>query len=244
MEKPKFEDWRKVAPPSGVMYAYRNPAAELHRIVLHHGGGAAVAPGEEVDVLQGYQDHHVRVNGWADIGYHFAVGPDGKLYKGRDVQYVGAHVAGKNTGSIGVVALGNYNVQKPTQPFLLSLHKLLAWLCLEFSILPEAITGHRDHLSTECPGNHLYARLPEVREAVSNIMLTTRTPLSMAPAKGVLSSKPVEVVIDKIVRIDGILVNGRAYVSVKEIADSLGWRTSVETPAGTIFVHITTKPNP
>jgi len=44
--------------------------------------------------------------GWADIGYHYVVTLDGKIHQGRDVDLIGAHVAGHNTYSIGVCYVG------------------------------------------------------------------------------------------------------------------------------------------
>jgi hypothetical protein len=32
------------------------------------------------------------------------------------------------------------------------------------------ISGHRDWLATECPGERLYARLPELREQVATLV--------------------------------------------------------------------------
>lgn len=47
-----------------------------------------------------------RSQGWSDIGYHYVVTLDGKVYLGRDVDQAGAHVSGYNANSIGVVYVG------------------------------------------------------------------------------------------------------------------------------------------
>lgn len=47
-----------------------------------------------------------RRQGWSDIGYHYVVTLDGKVYLGRDVDQAGAHVSGYNANSIGVVYVG------------------------------------------------------------------------------------------------------------------------------------------
>lgn len=44
--------------------------------------------------------------GWKTIGYHYVVRLDGQLEEGRPVEQVGAHVAGHNATSIGVVYVG------------------------------------------------------------------------------------------------------------------------------------------
>jgi hypothetical protein len=33
-----------------------------------------------------------------------------------------------------------------------------------------AIVGHRDYVSTQCPGDVLYARLPELRDRVAALL--------------------------------------------------------------------------
>lgn len=44
--------------------------------------------------------------GWSDIGYHYVVYLDGTIHDGRDVDKIGAHCAGHNAYSIGVVYVG------------------------------------------------------------------------------------------------------------------------------------------
>ena len=49
---------------------------------------------------------HVQDNGWADIGYHYLVDRGGAIATGRPLGKVGAHVRGRNTGSIGIALIG------------------------------------------------------------------------------------------------------------------------------------------
>lgn len=44
--------------------------------------------------------------GWKDIGYHYFIGFDGRLERGRDREAVGAHCEGHNTESIGICLAG------------------------------------------------------------------------------------------------------------------------------------------
>lgn len=44
--------------------------------------------------------------GWSDIGYHYVIYLDGTIHAGRDVDKIGAHCAGHNNYSIGVVYVG------------------------------------------------------------------------------------------------------------------------------------------
>jgi hypothetical protein len=42
-----------------------------------------------------------------------------------------------------------------------------AWLAKRFGIPAERLASHRDYARTDCPGEHLYARLPRLRELVA-----------------------------------------------------------------------------
>jgi len=49
--------------------------------------------------------HFHRSCGYAGIGYHFAINPDGTIFNTRPLEVQGAHVLGKNTETIGLVFL-------------------------------------------------------------------------------------------------------------------------------------------
>ena len=57
---------------------------------------------------------HVNHNGWADIGYHFAVDRAGRVWSCRPLVWQGAHVKDRNEGNIGVLVLGNFEIERPT----------------------------------------------------------------------------------------------------------------------------------
>lgn len=44
--------------------------------------------------------------GWNDIGYHYVICLDGSIHNGRDVDFIGAHVSGHNSNTIGIVYVG------------------------------------------------------------------------------------------------------------------------------------------
>jgi hypothetical protein len=49
-----------------------------------------------------------REKGWGLIGYHWVIDRNGVITKGRDENIPGAHVAGHNTGSIGICLIGGH----------------------------------------------------------------------------------------------------------------------------------------
>lgn len=53
--------------------------------------------------------HHVKNNGWNDIGQHFTIFPDGLICTGRDLNSNPAGIYGANTGAICIECLGNFD---------------------------------------------------------------------------------------------------------------------------------------
>lgn len=73
----------------------------IDKIILHC---SATPEGEDFSVEQIRKMHLSR--GFSDIGYHWYIGRDGKIYKGRDESKIGAHTTGQNAHSIGVCYCG------------------------------------------------------------------------------------------------------------------------------------------
>lgn len=95
---------------------------------------------------------------WSDIGYHFLISPDGRIWQGREnVERTGTHVRGHNKNNIGIAFLGNYQVAKLPQTMLDSAARLIAWLCNKYTITCASshIKGHREWAATTCPGDYL-----------------------------------------------------------------------------------------
>lgn len=73
----------------------------IDKIILHC---SATPEGEDFSVEQVRKMHLSR--GFSDIGYHWYIGRDGRIYKGRDEAKIGAHTTGQNAHSIGVCYCG------------------------------------------------------------------------------------------------------------------------------------------
>tara|TARA_R100000935_G_scaffold5325_1_gene12291 strand:+ start:41798 stop:42409 length:612 start_codon:yes stop_codon:yes gene_type:complete len=96
-------------------------------------------------------------NGWSDIGYHYLIDRDGTVATGRPLGTVGAHVSGRNTGTIGISLFGGHGSAAsdtfadnftPAQDA--ALRKLLADLMAKYSI--KKVTGHNEYAAKACPG--------------------------------------------------------------------------------------------
>lgn len=100
---------------------------------------------------------HVQDRGWSDIGYHFLIDRDGTVAKGRDIAKDGAHVQGKNKGTIGISLFGGHGSAE-TDKFRdhftaeqdAALRKLIGDLHGTYGKVP--VTGHNQYAAKACPG--------------------------------------------------------------------------------------------
>lgn len=116
---------------------------KIDKIIIHC---TATRDGQDMTVAQIDKIH--RKNGWAGIGYHFVIYRDGTVHDGRDINKIGAHTAGFNTGSIGICYVGGLDKNgKPkdtrTTKQKNSLYALVSKLMLMYDI--KEVKGHRDY---------------------------------------------------------------------------------------------------
>lgn len=142
----------------GVLYYPSDLRLALNTIVVHHTAFSHAGPVE-------IQEMHMDRRGFADVAYHFLIDPDWVIYEGRNLRIRGAHVQGFNTGSVGIVLIGNFNVEEPTRAQIDSLAGLVDYLRYTYEI--RYLAGHKDYPDqspdgTECPGDHLYPLLPDL----------------------------------------------------------------------------------
>ena len=144
--------------PNGVLYYPSDLSAVLNTVVVHHSAIPNAGPAE-------IQSLQMDGRGFADVAYHFMIAKDGTIYEGRELNIRGAHVQGFNTGSVGIVLLGNFNEEQPSESQLNSLRGLVDYLRYTYGI--RYLAGHKDYPDqspdgTECPGDHLYPLLPDL----------------------------------------------------------------------------------
>jgi hypothetical protein len=161
------EAWRADTPiPSRL-----RPMGRVSRVTIHHEGNpepwisdstAAVAAR-----LRQIQDWHRRNLRAGDIGYHFIVDRAGRVWQGRSVQYQGAHVGGRNEHNIGVMVLGNFEIQQPTAPQVTALATLCGMLVEGYGISRGDLFAHRDLASTCCPGKRLLPHVNRMKHTLA-----------------------------------------------------------------------------
>jgi len=120
-------------------------------VIVHHSAGPDT-PGVEA---QGYRKYHVRARGWRDIGYNYVVERLGEGYEvicGRPLNWEGSHCPGHNQTAIGVCLAGDFTHAAPPAAQLAVAAKLIAGLLDTLDLPSEAVSAHRDHRATACPG--------------------------------------------------------------------------------------------
>lgn len=138
---------------------------DVRAITVHHDGLEPVELRNESAVrnrLDVIRRGHLR-NGWADIGYHFIVDPLGNAWEGRPLRFQGAHVRNNNPQNIGILVLGHFNKQKPTQAAKDTLDELIVELMASHDVALTRVQTHREIVSTACPGESLQRHMDRTR---------------------------------------------------------------------------------
>ena len=147
--------------PENVEGWYTYPVALVdayQTLVLHH---SVVWAGNDLATVRDVQRLHRGDRGWADIGYHYLVGRNGTIYAARPLNVRGIHVAGHNTGSVGVCLLGNFVNESLTEEQRTSTLLICQWLTLLLTKMTH-LAGHREfNPETQCPGDNLIEFLDE-----------------------------------------------------------------------------------
>jgi len=154
-------DWADV----GAVQRRMRRASKFTRLTVHHAGGVArreTAFNAVVFRLQSVQTGHMN-HDFGDIAYHFVIDYAGRIWEGRSLAYEGAHVSGANAGNIGIMALGNFEQQRPADLQLDSLVRLVHHLRELYGIAGSGVYGHRDLGHSVCPGRYLYGQIDRLR---------------------------------------------------------------------------------
>jgi uncharacterized protein with LGFP repeats len=164
------------------------------------------APSQSAAMVRAICVYHRNSNGWNDIGYNLLVDRYGQVFEGRaggiDAAVIGAQAQGYNAQSTGISNLGTFSTEGQTAAGLDALARVLSWKLAVHAVPPtgqvvvtstggslnrypagahvtlERISGHRDGDATACPGDALYAQLPQLRQMVAGGPLPVRPTIS------------------------------------------------------------------
>jgi N-acetylmuramoyl-L-alanine amidase len=145
------------------------PARNWTWIVLHH---TATSHGSVESINAAHLARRDRNgNPWKGIGYHFVIGngngmDDGEIeptFRWRG-QLPGAHAGDDehNQHGIGIVLVGNFELERPTAAQVASARRLVALLQTRYGIEKSRVLRHGDIKATACPGK--YFPLDEITE--------------------------------------------------------------------------------
>lgn len=143
-----------------------NPMNGIQTITVHHDGMSPEiirSQAEAAARLELIRSSHVDSRGWADIGYHLIVDPQGRIWQGRPMNLQGAHVKDHNPHNLGVLVMGNFEEQHPTREALATLDQLLAQQATTHRVSLSAIRTHQEWASTACPGRNLQGYMNATR---------------------------------------------------------------------------------
>lgn len=136
-------------------------------ITLHHDGMQPLFATDARSVaarIELIRQMH-RGKGWGDIGYHFVIDRAGRVWEARPLNWQGAHVKDHNDGNIGILVLGNFEEQAPSEAQLQSLRRFLLMLMQTYGIPAQRVYTHREWpgASTACPGAQLQPVVDRMR---------------------------------------------------------------------------------
>jgi N-acetylmuramoyl-L-alanine amidase len=144
------------------------PMGRINRITVHHDGMRVQTirtSSQAARKLENIRRAHVANNGWADIGYHAAIDPQGRVWQGRPWHLQGAHVRDQNQHNLGILVMGNFQRERPTAAAMNALERLLIDVSGTYHVSARAVFGHRDLAPTACPGKFLVPRLAMIRDS-------------------------------------------------------------------------------
>ena len=148
-------------------WQFSRPMNGVSRITVHHDANNAAGLTGQAAVkhrLNSIRDAHMRRGStWVDIGYHYIIDPDGRVWEGRPLNIEGAHVASTNDHNLGVMLLGNFEQHRPTGAQLSVLDLFLAEQMQTHRVPLSRVFTHKELKPTECPGVHLQSYMKQTR---------------------------------------------------------------------------------
>lgn len=203
-----------------------SPLGSVYRLAIHHTESPTVDKLSPAARMRQIQSYHMDVKGWCDIGYHYLVSRDGRIWEGRPVAQLGSHAGGANTGNVGVALMGSHDTTPVTETQIDSLAQVIRAVATGYGIAIDrgVIKGHRQYKETSCPGNKLMAQLDGIVERAKN----------GAPVGGTEEPEPAT-----LVTIQGVLyANDDPSARIAGASISIGGRTTTTSSTGTWSLEV------
>jgi hypothetical protein len=157
------------APPSSVPTArpdFTPPPGIVPRSMWARTGVARPA---EINFMNGIRRITVHHDGMPPTSLGSTNQVTGRIWEGRSTQYQGAHVKDQNEHNLGILLMGNFMVQSPTQAALASLDRFLLNQMQRYNVSMTAVRTHQERAPTECPGRNLQAYMNRTRTSTGTL---------------------------------------------------------------------------
>jgi len=164
--------WTKTGPAKAT-----HPMDGVSLLTFHHdgdpGGYYATSYWETAAYLERIREYHVQ-HAFEDIGYHYAIDRAGRVWELRSVAYRGEHVRNGydanhvlhkwNDHNVGVVVLGNFMLQAPTEAQKAKICSFGQVLRKRYRLEIAQVKVHQELVTTECPGVQMRPYMDLVRK--------------------------------------------------------------------------------
>lgn len=137
----------------------RSFLSSVNRVFIHYTGMDADEQENHVNCagrVRGIQRYHMDTNGWADIAYSFIVCKHGFIFEGRGFDARTAATGPCNDDSLAVCFLGDDTANRDDVSNAGRKAIADAVASIERRKGNVSVHGHRDCMSTSCPGDQLY----------------------------------------------------------------------------------------
>jgi SpoIID/LytB domain protein len=162
-------------------------------VVVHHTAGSNnYTKAQSASIVRAVQAYHVKSRKWCDIGYNFLVDKYGQIFEGRRGG-IDRAVRAAHSGNLAVntYTMGVSMMVKPQAALKDAMVKLIGWRMGTTYLSAKGtyslggktlnmIAGHRNVVSTGCPGTYGYAWLSEsggLRDRVAAYLAAYSTPV-------------------------------------------------------------------
>ncbi len=169
---------RRAWTSAGTITSRANPMNGVRRITIHHSGIVSLqvrSQGESARMLESIRRGHVSAE-WADIGYHYVVDPQGRVWEGRPIRWQGAHVKDNNEHNLGIMVMGNFDMERPTPAALASLERFVAEQMRRHGVSlrrsgdrQAGVFTHQELMPTACPGRNLQTYMLAARSSTGRL---------------------------------------------------------------------------
>lgn len=144
-----------------------DPMNGVKLITFHHSGDPKAFTttdfGETAQHLEYVREYH-RSRNFQDIGYHFAIDRAGRVWQLRSLRYEGQHVRYNNEHNLGVVVLGNFDLQHMTQAQKEKVKSFGLLLRKQYALPISRVYTHQEIVKTECPGDDMQPYMVAIRK--------------------------------------------------------------------------------